>query len=199
MNFRDALFENEVMKLNFLRKVFEGKEKERKNSLFIVFLVGILLISFIPALTKKSDTTNINEPVVIDNVTGDSYEQKLEIRLENILSNVSGAGEVDVMVSTSKGSELVIAENIESSSNSVSETDANNGNRTTEQLSTKKMPQLLGQNETPLVLTEITPKISGVIIVSEGASNIVVKDSLIRSVATLLEIPTYKVEVLQKK
>ncbi len=184
--------------MNFLRKIFEGKEKERKNMLLIVFLVGLLLITFTPKLTQKNDTSTLLEPQ--EKITSQgSYEHTLEQRLEQILSNVQGAGDVDVMVSIKKSSEKVVSENIEQSSNVVNETDNSSGTRTTEQSTLKKSAMLLNQNETPLVLTEIMPEISGVIIVTTGAKDVYVKDALIRSVSTLLEIPSYKVEVLQKK
>ncbi len=189
--------------MNFLRKIFQGKEKERKNTLLIVFLIGILLITFTPKFSQKKNVDYIDSPqstnTNINSSSTDSYEKDLEDRLCAILSNVQGAGDVSVMVTVSKSSELVVSENLEQSNNVINETDSNNGVRTTEQVTTKKSAQILGQNEKPLVLTELVPEISGVIIVSEGANDIIVKDSLIRSVSTLLEIPTYKVEVLQKK
>ncbi len=184
--------------MNFLRKLFEGKEKERKNLLLIVFLIGLLLITFTPKLSQKNDT-NISVEQKETNYLQNSYEQNIEQRLEEILSNVQGAGEVDVMISIKKGSEKVISENIEQSNNVINEIDGSNGTRITDQSALKKSATLLGQNESPLVLTEIMPEISGVIIVTEGAKDVYVKDALIRSVSTLLEIPSYKVEVLQKK
>lgn len=187
-------------KVDFLRKIFQGKEKERKNSLFIIFLIGVLLITFLPMLLqKKSDVEVVPTETNNNSYSSNSYERELEKRLESILSNVAGAGEVSVMVTVNKSSELIVSENFEQSNNLINETDANNGVRTTEQVTTKKSTQVLGQNEEPLVLTELSPTVSGVIIVCEGANDIIVKDALIRSVSTLLGIPTYKVEVLPKK
>ncbi len=187
--------------LEFLRKMFEGKEKEQKNTLFIIFLIGILLITFLPKFTQKTNVvkSDINIETSKDFSNDDSYEGKLEQRLEKILSDVEGAGDVEVMIVISKSSEIIVSEDLEETNNLVSETDSNNGIRTTEQVTTKKSTQTLGQNETPLILTELVPEVSGVIIVSEGAGDIHIKDSLIRSVSTLLEIPSYKVEVLQKR
>ncbi len=99
--------------MDFLRKIFEGKEKERKNSLFIVFLVGILLITFTPKLTQKNEVPKTQETISNENMSDLSYEENLENRLESILSNVSGAGSVDVMVKISKSSEIVVSEDIE--------------------------------------------------------------------------------------
>lgn len=194
------LFKKRGDKLNFLRKIFEGKEKERKNVLLLIFLIGILLITFAPKFTQNNNVTI--EPTTetkLINSDNLSYERDLEFRLEEILSSVEGAGDVSVMITTSKGSEIIVSENIEQNNNTVSEIDSNNGTRTTHQDTTKRSAQILGQNEEPLILTEIVPEISGVIIVSEGANDVIVKDSLIRSVSTLLGIPTYKIEVLPKK
>ncbi len=184
--------------MEFIRKFFEGKEKERNNILLMIFLIGILIITFLPSFTKND--VNISTPTVSnENLYADSYERDLEIRLEKILSNVSGAGDVDVMISTNKSSELVVSQNLEQTNSTTNELDSNQNTRTTEQISTKTSTQVLGQNEEPLIITELKPTISGVIIVSSGANDVHVKDALIRSVSTLLEIPSYKVEVLQKK
>ncbi len=181
--------------MELLRKIFAGKETERKNLLLIIFLIGLLLITFIPSFTKKEADID-NNLLVHDITTSRSYETELEQRLEQTLSNVSGAGDVDVLITTTKGAEIVVSENFEEINNL---TNDENGNRTTEQKTIKKSTQVLGQNDEPLVLTELNPTISGVIIVSSGANDVYVKDSLIRSVSTLLDIPSYKVEVLQKK
>lgn len=184
-----------------LRKLFEGKEKERQSILIIIFIIGLLLISFAPKMLHKDDVVTSNDNLLDISstvVTTNEYERDLENRLSSILSKVEGAGEVLVMVTTSKSSEIVVSENIEQMSNTIMETDSNNGVRETEQTTTKKSTQVLGQNEKPLVITELVPEISGVIIVSEGANDVVVKDALIRSVSTILEIPSYKVQVLQK-
>ncbi len=185
--------------MDFLRKIFEGKEKERKNSLFIIFLVGILLITFIPKASQKKVVLTEENKEITETSNNLDYESRLESRLESILSNVNGAGDVDVMVKISKSSEIIVSEDLEESKNTLNETDGSNGTRVTEQSSTKKSAKILGQNDEPLVLAELVPKVSGVIIVSQGANDIMVKDTLVRSVSTLLEIPTYKVEVLQKK
>lgn len=187
--------------MNYLRKLFEGKEKERKYGLLIIFIIGIILITIAPSLVKSTDD---DVPIEILGTSDDAktsqntYEKDIEDRLTYILSKVEGAGSVSVMVTTTKGSQLVVSESIEESINTIDESDQNNGTRQTEQLTTKKSAQILGQNEQPLVLTEIVPEISGVLVVCDGANNIVVKDSIVRSVSTLLSIPSYKVEVLQK-
>ncbi len=181
--------------MELLRKMFAGKEKERKNGLLIIFLIGLLLITFIPSFTKNETQSLSQEEIISIDSSSSSYERDLEVRLEQILSSVSGAGEVEVMITTNQSSEIVVSENLEEVSNTTNDAE---GNKTTEQKTIKKSAQVLGQNEEPLVIKEINPTISGVIIVSSGANDVYVKDALIRSVSTLLDIPSYKVEVLQK-
>lgn len=52
--------------------------------------------------------------------------------------------------------------------------------------------------EEAMVLRQTTPSIKGILIVADGASSSKVKEKIIKSTATLLDIPIYKISVLAK-
>ena len=82
-----------------IRKVFEHLKhgKVKKDQLLIVFLVGILLLVIsIPAGTKKTLANSSKSSV--GTTKQSEYTAYMEERLERILSQIDGAGQVQVMI-----------------------------------------------------------------------------------------------------
>ncbi|MBQ2191834.1 MAG: hypothetical protein II409_05455, partial [Clostridia bacterium] len=88
----------------------------------------------------------------------------IERRLETVLSRMAGVGKVTVMLTLDQTEEQVLAVDGRSSS---SETGS----------STESRPATVseGGKESPIVLTERLPRVRGVIVVAEGAANIIVR------------------------
>ncbi len=103
------------------------------------------------------------------------YAKVMEQRVANVLSQIEGAGRVDVMINFEKGVEMIPATNTE-------------GDRDTIVLVSGK----------PVVLAEIQPKISGVLVVAEGAGNVKVKLELTKAVCTLLSVDSNCIEIFTK-
>ncbi len=185
-----------------LRKFFEGRDKERLGTLFVVFLVGILLITVMSNFSvteeKEDTTTYVTKPE--EQVSRDTYAKELEDRLSNILSKVDGAGEVSVMVTISTNGELVLSNLIDEEYDSEEETDEDGVVKKILSTSKKQEPVLITESsgkDIPLVIKEKSPEIEGVIIVAEGGDNVYIKDGLIKSVTSALGIPSHKVQVLK--
>lgn len=184
-----------------LRKFFEGKKKERLNLLMLVFISGIfILISTKNILPQKEEKENTGEELAeIEEV---SYEENLEKRLENILSQVNGAGTVNVMITFSQKESIIVEKNINSVTDSTEETDKTGGIRNISKTQVEETVVFVTDsdgNTKPLVLYETIPKVEGVIIVATGGGDVFVKESLIRSTMAALNIPINKVEVLKRK
>ena len=88
-----------------IRKVFEHLKhgKVKKDQLLIVFLVGILLLVIsIPAGTKKDSNTGTKKTLAnsskssVGTTKQSEYTAYMEERLERILSQIDGAGQVQV-------------------------------------------------------------------------------------------------------
>ena len=114
--------------------------------------------------------------------------EQLETKLEKILSEIRGAGQVNVMITYDNTSEIVCAEESESSEN---ETGSN---------SVSRPAKVSGSSgESPIILTERRPDIRGVIVIAEGAADLSVKTTLMLAVSTVLGIEKSRVEVFQMK
>ena len=173
-------------KFNFV-KLFSGKNL-KIVILIIIFIVGLILLMKMTKTSSTSLTANNNNSS--NYITSLEYSNIIESKLENVLSQIKGAGNVKVMVTLEGSPELVYAmDSNEKVSNS------QNGSTTTSSSS----PILVDSkgSSSPLILTEKLPKVKGVIVVSTGASDIGIKLDILKSVSTLLDISTDKINVLK--
>lgn len=210
--------------MNYIRELFAGKDKKSISNLIMALGVGIVMLlcsnyfssgsknsfknSFENSLNNKtSQTTQTSEAVAAANISEQleqeetEYEKNLEKRLEEMLSAVSGAGNVKVMITLLQGREIVIAKDFVYDSSMTKESDAQGGSREslTEKSEEKKLIINDGKGSRPIVLTENTPKVLGVIIIAQGGDDIIVKDALTKAAQVVLGVDINKIQVLKMK
>jgi stage III sporulation protein AG len=56
-----------------------------------------------------------------------------------------------------------------------------------------------GGSDTPVVVSQTSPEIAGVLVLADGANDPVLKEKLVQAVETVLDLPAYKVIVLPRK
>jgi len=137
--------------------------------------------------STNSVATNTGEYVTYQ--TSAEYVEKMEAKLTSLLSKVKGAGQVEVMISIKSGSGIDLAENTET------KTSSSNGTDTTT-VSTSPIIIENGNAKSPIVISEILPEISGIVVVSSGANDVNVRMYLISAVQTLLDLPQNKIQIL---
>ncbi|HIY45991.1 MAG TPA: hypothetical protein H9731_05710 [Candidatus Borkfalkia excrementipullorum] len=136
-------------------------------AVFILVIAALLLFSF-----RSEDNTAAGESV--------DYIAVLEEKLSKTLSQMEGAGNVEVVINARSEGELVLA----------METTVNeDGSVTTK-------PVLV--NGEVVVLEEKFPEITGVLIVSEGANDLGVRFSLLEAAASVLNINQSIIKVYTK-
>lgn len=182
----DTSHKKEKSKFNFA-KILTGK------NLKIVMLVIIFIVCSLLFLNAtKSDGTSTNDTTNIESKyqTTLEYTNILESKLEEVLSQIKGAGNVKVMITLDGSPELVYA-------GDTSEKTSSSQSGTTTTSSSSPIIIDTKNGSTPLVLTEKLPKVKGVIVVSTGAQDISIKLDILNSVSTLLDISTDKINVLK--
>ena len=152
-------------------------EKVKNNKILSYVLIAILLI--IAVLFFTFTGTNKKE-LEVENL---DYVSRLENRLENVLSNVEGAGKVKVVITLESGMETVLAYKTIT-------TETANG------VEIEQTPILV--NGKTVTLMEKYPKINGVLIVVEGNS-IAVKSRLQQATTSLLDVNLSQIEILTMK
>lgn len=193
--------------MDFMNKIKDRfiKRGSKKNmqDLLALFIIGLILViayNFFASPENQSpgyveiNPENESQPAA-------SYEESIEQELTETLSQIEGAGKVKVMIYFQSGSESVPAYSSNDSNRVTEETDSDGGKRVTNESnkSTTVVTTNEGGGSKPFILTELKPKISGVIVVAEGASNPEVKYKLYEAVKTLFNVEQYKVNVYPMK
>ena len=180
--------------------------KNKAVSRFIfLFVLGLLILSLGRLLTAYINepneflTKNDNpgqETVIYET----SYKTKLEQQLAALLQQVNGVGDVNVMITLEDETLIEPAFNTFNTEKNSEERDNEGGVRTVIEKQINKQAVLLRKSgdEEPMVLKKTTPRIKGILIVAEGAFSSKIKEKIIKSTATLLDIPIYKISVLAK-
>lgn len=191
----------------FVKK--KDKTEKRKLSTFeillIIVILGIIIIlagSYLAkppeskgtmkdASSMESDEGDVTQPGKSSN--GQDIVADIERRLSELLSKVEGAGKVSVMVYADTGGEQVPAYNNEQDTRNEERADGKSS-----EISENRQLVLSG-NEEPVILKVIIPQIQGVVVVAEGADDILIKAQLNNAVCTLLGIPEHRVQILKHK
>lgn len=168
------------------------KIKGVKNiEIIIAVILGaiVLLIYFIPS----DDPSNVtNSPAVIISEESSDEAQKLA----QALSQIKGAGKVEVMITYESSGEVVPAYQQD-----ITESGNTSGNQVT--YSKTQSNKIITVNQQggagALILKEKNPEIRGVIVIAEGAADLKVKLSLYKAVQTVLQVNASKVDIFEMK
>ena len=182
---------------------FEGNNKKKTENL--VFLLIILVVTVVAINTiwkdeeKGTDTTNSENKKLASNVEEKTIpiNNSLEEKLEYILSNISGVGNVDVLITYNETEEIIPVYNKSDKKSVTSETDSEGGIRTIEETDTSE--EVIYQNDEIIIQKTVSPKIEGAIITAIGANNANVKANIIQAVEAATGLATHKIQVFEKK
>jgi len=161
-----------------LNKKISNFIKNRHNiTIIIILIIGTLLMLLPGAFEKKPEKTTLlaEEP---------NYTEELK----KILSEIKGAGDVEVMITYLQTSEKRLA--YETKSDKYDRGDSGYEENTDRQA-------VLSSGE-PVVLSQSYPKVKGVVVIAKGASDAKVKADILEAVTTAFDIASHKVCVLEK-
>lgn len=191
----------------FARDDREGDKKKPVTfeNLVIIVVVGVIIIlaSGIFSRPGGSDKARGEDASKLvseqdswsqaSGLVGEDIIRRLEERLSYLLSQVEGAGKVEVMIYADSSSEMIPAYNDQLDSRSNEESD-----RVSVESSERRELALSGDNK-PVILKVEIPEIKGVVVVAEGADDFLVKQELNKAVCTLLGVPEHRVQILKHK
>lgn len=191
----------------------QGNNKKKiENLVFLVviLIITIVIINYIWNDNKSSNKTITNSAgkqlATTQNSQNNQNSSKseasntnLEERLENILSNIKGVGDVKVFINYSESSETVAMYNENSKTSVTEETDTSGGVRKVETTDSQKeiVYQENDGDKTPIIQKTVEPKIEGAIITAKGASDINIKTSIIQAVEAATGLATHKIQVFE--
>lgn len=176
-------------------------EKDKKKilsllSLAVICVIALGVLSWLQPGNKTKDKVEAKKSDKSD-ISESTEEHGLEQKLKKILSQIDGAGEVDVMITFESSEEIQPAFNSNQTTEKTEEKDAQGGERTVTTSSENKTMITSGSSN-PVVIKTTEPKIKGVIVVASGASDPSVKETLYSAVQTSLQVAGHQVEVYYK-
>ena len=187
-----------------------NKKKIENIVVFILILViTIIVINVIWNGDEESNnkqTTDSNKKLAetvqntaeSDNSVIDTKDE-LTTNLETILSNISGVGNVKVMITYSETSRTVPVYNEETSEENTEETDSEGGTRKVTQTDTRKevIYEEINGEKTLVTQSIINPEIKGAIITAQGASSAEIRTIITQAVEAATGLATHKIQVFQ--
>lgn len=170
-----------------LNKIFkeEGNSKKKIENLvffLIILVVTVIIINVIWKDEKKENksTDDTTKKLASNQDASYSKEDSLETKLENILRNMYGVGNVNVLITYNETEEVVPIYNKKDKKSSTNETDSQGGTRTVEEIDTSQ--EVVYENNEMIVQKTVSPKIEGAVIIASGANNSNVKANIIQAV-----------------
>ncbi len=165
--------DNESKEKRSILNIIKNNKKIQYILVGVLALAAIIIIAFSyfqPVSTVRSDEND--------------YASVLESKLSAVLSEVDGAGKVSVIITVESGMETVLAMETVTS-------------ETANRKEVVETPIVV--NGKTVVLKELYPKITGVLIVAEGAKSISVLNKIQQATMSLLDIDANRIEILTMK
>lgn len=197
----------------------EGNQKKKiENLVFFLILLVVVVVAINLILSPKdeekgntfintekqfvsqgSNTVTLADVESVTNSQNQEYILKKE--LEGILSNIDGAGEVQVMITYTESSEVKAMFNENVKESTTEETDSTGGVRTISQTDSNKEVVYTEDDGKKVPITEkvIMPKIEGAIVLAEGAGDANIKNNIMLAVEAVTGLSSHKIQVFQLK
>lgn len=158
------------------------KKDKKALATVIVGLSGMLLImlSELPLFTSQIDDKSSYAEL--------SYNENLEDEVEKLISKVSGAGKVSVMLTYESDEEKIFAKDTEKDIQGENES----------RISDRHIIVDSSEGETGLVVKRIYPEIRGVAIVCTGADDPVVRSEISALVSALFDIGSNRISIARR-
>lgn len=188
-----------------------GSKKGQKALLLALAALGIFLLllghsgiggeqknaSVDPGASPESEMPSLPVQLQIQ-----SEEEYLGQRLENLLQQICGVGRVEVSIRLEGSTTSEYAVNHTTGRKISDESDPAGSTRVTTDVSESgQLVVVRGDRgyEIPVVEREMAPRVTGVLVVAEGARNPGIKAELFRATRVALGVEPHKILVLSKK
>ena len=192
-------------KLNkFLKGDVDNKKKiENLIFLLVILVITIIAINYIWKDEEVVENTTTNKQLASSNTneSNSDNDESLEVRLENILSKITGVGKVDVMITYIESTQIIPVYNKTEKTTNTDESDSGGGTRKIEESDVSQEVVYEEENGKNIIATQktVSPKIEGAIITAEGAGNSNTKASIIQAVEAATGLATHKIQVFEKQ
>lgn len=184
--------------------------KSNNTNYLIVLILAVIFVYIVYSFffDSKANYTFMADNKSIKAASSDEststkkeYEEQQKTELKNILKQIQGVGNVDVMITFESDETKVPAVDTTNQKTTTEETDKEGGKRVnnSETGDSKVVMSSSGKGNEPLIVKTYKPKVVGVIIVAEGAESSKTKFDIMKAVSNIYNLSADKVNVYPMK
>lgn len=185
----------------------KGWQKMKKSDWAVLALIGVLLLILAVPTERQSSQNALPTEETETKVTAleeetdseQTYAEEMEEKLQQILADMEGVGEVKVMITVEDTGEKVVEKDEKSTVSTTTESDGDGGTRTVtegEETQETRYVELSGE-QYPYIKKEKLPTVTGVVVVAEGAGNPTVVSNISKAVEALFPVEAHKIMVVK--
>ena len=161
------------------------KNNKRIAVIVAVGILGILLI-FFSGFDSETKKEKAQSPV-----TQESYEQETEQKLKRLIESIDGAGMAEIMITFESSGESVFARDM---SENVENAEKDESKRTED----KYVIVENDGDEGGLLTKAVYPRVRGVAVCCDGASDSVIRQRITETVSALFDINSKNISVVRR-
>jgi len=179
-----------------IKNILKNKVFNQKNLPKYALILGMLGITVIFFSSSFKSSSNKPETIHRQDTSSEQKRENLEKNLEKIVSQIEGAGNAKALVTLESGVETVYAAEKRKSKEESEDKSSGETTRTkhTNDCEKKFITVKDSQGgECALEITQIEPKIKGVVIICPGGDDAIVKKRIIDATTTALNVSANKV------
>lgn len=179
--------------------------------LIMIFVAGILIIllsfpGIFGSKNSKNESTQDKNTVTVKKDTNttsydtNTYITEMENKLVSILKNVSGIGDVKVMITLKSSEKQVPLKDTPSTQESLNEIDGEGGSRTENNIKREESTVTVTDengNSVPYIIQKVEPTVEGIVVIAEGGGDDQVKLDIMEAAEVLFDVPANKVKVMK--
>jgi len=163
---------------------------QKYKYVLIIILAGVFLLLLPSFSSSSSDSGNDStSTAAVSDSEEDFSVETLETRLEDALSQIDGAGNVTVVLTVKSGTERVLAQDTQTTSDG----------STSEKNSETVVVTDENNAQEAVLLQQIYPTFQGALVISSGAEDPTVKLALTKAVSSLTGLGSDKITICKGK
>ncbi|QAA32064.1 stage III sporulation protein AG [Clostridium manihotivorum] len=190
-----------------IQKLKNSSDNAKIRYLLLICLTFIFIYIVFTFFTNKpmiptfSSNQNNTQQSNADKQLRTQYEDEQKSELRQILKQIEGVGNVDVMITFESDETKVPAVDTSSQKNTNENSDKEGSKQSNSQETDSSKVVVTSNNNgsEPLIVKTYKPKVVGVIVVAEGSESSKVKYDISKAVSNLYDLPMDKVNVYPMK
>lgn len=173
-------------------KLMELLNKDKKIKWLIIVGIILMLLIAISSFIPSKDQRQKEQITQAESDTTESYKQRLEAELYNMVTSIEGVGKAEIMITLKSGVEYVYAKEEKQNTDITNQAYGESGSPAKQQRSNYEQTTIMVEDQNgrkqALIRTTLEPSVRGVIVVCEGGDDINIQQRVTEAVKTALGI-----------